>query len=170
MTQSNEKCQIQYGVVPICVVLGRHLNSSMCFYSDCISFHCLQLEEIGGLFYVFAQEFFNTLKEQTDIELENIVYFRDETHYFVMTAKKSSLLKRQVLKQVSKKSHPTNNDDNKPLLDMYRGIYSSCSFRNYRFFSYFWHINRPIIEAHQPTIKTTHNADQTYKGWGHLSM
>ncbi len=61
----------------------------------------LQLEEIGGLFYIFAQEYFNTLKERTGIELENVVYFRDETHYFVMTAKKSSLLKRQVLKQVS---------------------------------------------------------------------
>ncbi len=61
----------------------------------------LQLEEIGGLFYIFAQEYFNALKERTGIELENVVYFRDETHYFVMTAKKSSLLKRQVLKQVA---------------------------------------------------------------------
>lgn len=34
------------------------------------------------------------------IDLENIVYYKDETHYFVMTAKKKSLLKKGVIKQV----------------------------------------------------------------------
>ena len=33
-----------------------------------------------------------------DIDLENLVFYRDETHYFVMTAKKQSLLKKGVLK------------------------------------------------------------------------
>lgn len=33
--------------------------------------------------------------------MENIVYYKDDTHYFVMTAKKESLLKKGVLKAVS---------------------------------------------------------------------
>lgn len=39
------------------------------------------------------------------IDLENIVYYKDETHYFVMTAKKKSLLKKGVIKQV-RTTHP----------------------------------------------------------------
>lgn len=33
------------------------------------------------------------------IDLENIVYYRDDTHYFVMTAKKKSLLEKGVIKE-----------------------------------------------------------------------
>ncbi|KTG00191.1 hypothetical protein cypCar_00027186 [Cyprinus carpio] len=33
------------------------------------------------------------------VDLENIVYYKDDTHYFVMTAKKGSLLKKGVIKQ-----------------------------------------------------------------------
>ena len=40
------------------------------------------------------------LKAQTGIDLENIVYYKDDTHYFVMTAKKDSLLNKGVLKAV----------------------------------------------------------------------
>lgn len=36
------------------------------------------------------------------IDLENIVYYRDNTHYFVMTAKKQSLLDKGVIINVSK--------------------------------------------------------------------
>lgn len=36
------------------------------------------------------------------IDLENIVYYRDNTHYFVMTAKKQSLLDKGVVLNVSK--------------------------------------------------------------------
>ena len=41
------------------------------------------------------------LKADTDIDLENIVYYKDDTHYFVMTAKKDSLLRKGVLREVS---------------------------------------------------------------------
>lgn len=34
------------------------------------------------------------------IDLENIVYYKDDTHYFVMTAKKQCLLRLGVLRQV----------------------------------------------------------------------
>jgi len=37
----------------------------------------------------------------TGIDLENIVYYRDNTHYFVMTAKKQSLLDKGVIINVS---------------------------------------------------------------------
>ena len=56
--------------------------------------------EISGVAYVYRQNFFNDLAEKFGIELENIVYYKDETHYFVMTAKKGSLLRKNVLKKV----------------------------------------------------------------------
>ena len=56
--------------------------------------------EIGGVAYVYRQDFFNNLAKVHGIELENIVYYKDETHYFVMTAKKQSLLRKGVLKKV----------------------------------------------------------------------
>jgi len=40
------------------------------------------------------------LHNETGIDLENIVYYKGETHYFVMTAKKHSLLAKGVLRQV----------------------------------------------------------------------
>ena len=56
--------------------------------------------EISGVSYVYRQNFFDDLSSKFGIELENIVYYKDETHYFVMTAKKSSLLLKGVLKKV----------------------------------------------------------------------
>lgn len=60
----------------------------------------MQIREIGGLAFVFDQEFFNNLKMKCGVELENYVYYKDETHYFVMTVKKKSLLSKGILKQV----------------------------------------------------------------------
>ena len=60
------------------------------------------VEEISGVAFVYKQDFFNNLYEELGIALENIVYYKDETHYFVMTTKKHSLLDRKVLKKVSK--------------------------------------------------------------------
>ena len=51
-----------------------------------------QIEEISGVAFIFNQKFFNDLFEAKGIDLENIVYYKDETHYFVMTAKKQSLI------------------------------------------------------------------------------
>ena len=48
---------------------------------------------------LLLQKFFRSLKADMKIDLENIVYFRSDTHYFVMTAKKDSLLKRGVIKK-----------------------------------------------------------------------
>lgn len=41
------------------------------------------------------------MKKDLGIELENFVYYKDETHYFVMTVKKSCLIAKGVLKEVS---------------------------------------------------------------------
>lgn len=57
----------------------------------------MKIKELGGIASHFHQKLFTDLKVKYGIHLENIVYFRDETHYFVMTAKKESLLKRGVL-------------------------------------------------------------------------
>jgi len=51
-----------------------------------------EVEEISGVAFIFNQKFFNDLNDELGISLENIVYYKDETHYFVMTAKKQSLL------------------------------------------------------------------------------
>ena len=61
------------------------------------------VEEISGVAFVYKQDFFNNLYEELGIALENIVYYKDETHYFVMTTKKHSLLDRGVLKKVRRK-------------------------------------------------------------------
>ncbi|CAK9298856.1 unnamed protein product [Gordionus sp. m RMFG-2023] len=69
-----------------------------------------RLEEISGTSCIFNPSFFAKLKNFTDngetdggnggqIDLENLVYYKDDTHYFVMTAKKHSLLSTRVLKQ-----------------------------------------------------------------------
>ena len=60
-----------------------------------------RVEEISGVAFIYNQKFFHQLKEKTGIDLENIVYYKDATHYFVMTAKKQSLLDKGVLKHVS---------------------------------------------------------------------
>ncbi|XP_031146423.1 F-actin-monooxygenase mical1 isoform X2 [Sander lucioperca] len=58
-----------------------------------------QVAEISGVARIYNQKFFQELLTETDIDLENIVYYKDDTHYFVMTAKKKSLLKKGVIKQ-----------------------------------------------------------------------
>ncbi|KAL3883915.1 hypothetical protein ACJMK2_030141 [Sinanodonta woodiana] len=58
-----------------------------------------RVEEISGVAFIFNQKFFKDLYEKTGIDLENIVYYKDETHYFVMTAKKTSLQDKGVLKK-----------------------------------------------------------------------
>ena len=42
-----------------------------------------------------------SLSSVAGIDLENIVYYKDDTHYFVMTAKKQSLLDKGVILHVS---------------------------------------------------------------------
>lgn len=56
-------------------------------------------EEISGVAFIFNQSFFKELYSTTGIDLENIVYYKDETHYFVMTAKKHSLIDKGVIMQ-----------------------------------------------------------------------
>ncbi|XP_016126926.1 protein-methionine sulfoxide oxidase MICAL2-like [Sinocyclocheilus grahami] len=56
-----------------------------------------KVEEISGVAFIFNQKFFQDLRQETGIDLENIVYYKDKTHYFVMTAKKQSLLDKGVI-------------------------------------------------------------------------
>ncbi|XP_052397315.1 F-actin-monooxygenase mical1 [Carassius gibelio] len=58
-----------------------------------------QVQEISGVARIYNQQFFQELHSEIGVDLENIVYYKDDTHYFVMTAKKGSLLKKGVLKQ-----------------------------------------------------------------------
>lgn len=56
-----------------------------------------KVSEISGINFIYRQQFFRDLSIKHGIDLENIVYYKDDTHYFVMTAKKHSLLARGVL-------------------------------------------------------------------------
>uniref|UniRef100_A0A8C6RYW7 [F-actin]-monooxygenase MICAL1 n=1 Tax=Nannospalax galili TaxID=1026970 RepID=A0A8C6RYW7_NANGA len=58
-----------------------------------------QVPEISGVARIYNQKFFQNLLKATGIDLENIVYYKDDTHYFVMTAKKQCLLRLGVLRQ-----------------------------------------------------------------------
>jgi len=82
-----------------------------------------EVEEIGGIARQYDQDFFKEMNEETGVDLENIVYYKDEVHYFVMTAKKESLLASGVLKEDipdddgpkgrGKILHPSNVDKEK---------------------------------------------------------
>ncbi|KAF7233649.1 hypothetical protein EG68_04910 [Paragonimus skrjabini miyazakii] len=71
-----------------------------------------EVEEISGVASIFNQQFFARLASDTGVDLENIVYYKDETHYFVMTAKKHSLLAKGVLKQDREDSQSLLNSEN----------------------------------------------------------
>ena len=57
----------------------------------------------------YHQHFFTDLMEKHGIGLENLIYYKDQTHYFVMTATKESLLSKGVLL--------TNFEDRSTLLE-----------------------------------------------------
>ncbi|KIH64026.1 hypothetical protein ANCDUO_05665 [Ancylostoma duodenale] len=58
-----------------------------------------RVPEISGVAYIFNQSFFKEMYAKTGVDLENIVYYKDDTHYFVMCAKKQSLLDMGVILQ-----------------------------------------------------------------------
>ncbi len=55
------------------------------------------VKEIAGLSRQYHQDFFKGLMAEHEIDLENIVYYQGHTHYFVMTALRSSLIERGVI-------------------------------------------------------------------------
>jgi len=65
-----------------------------------------------GLLAVYNQSFFTELITKYKIELENLVYYRGETHYFVMTVKRKSLLERGICKKDAQHVPELLNKDN----------------------------------------------------------
>jgi F-actin monooxygenase len=65
------------------------------YYSD----EEASVQEHSGIASIFDQKFFLDLRHETKIDLENIVYYKDDMHYFVMTAKLKSLIKKGVIEQ-----------------------------------------------------------------------
>ena len=59
-----------------------------------------RIQELSGVMYFCRQDFFKSLSAKHGIDLENVVYYKDEHHYFVMTIKKQSLLNKGALKEV----------------------------------------------------------------------
>ena len=60
-----------------------------------------EVKEISGLSKQYNLDFFENIKKDKDVSLENIVYYKGDTHYFVMTATKESLLARGVLRSAA---------------------------------------------------------------------
>ena len=58
-----------------------------------------KVEELAGLAFHSQQEYFTSIEKEHGIGLENIVYFKDLTNYFVMTVKKGSLLENGILRK-----------------------------------------------------------------------
>ena len=69
------------------------------------------VEEIPGLARQNKMEYFKELEERYNVGLENIVYFKDMTNYFVMTVKKDSLLKNGILKEDMSKENLLDKDN-----------------------------------------------------------
>jgi hypothetical protein len=85
----------------------------------------LSLDEFGYISYA-KQEFFAGLKEKFGLSLENLVYYRDETHYFVMTPSKECLLTRGVLRSDSAELLDKTNVNREALLEVVRDVASYC--------------------------------------------
>jgi len=49
---------------------------------------------------IYNPSFFKEIQDKFNISLENLVYYKGETHYFVMTIKKNSLIDRNVFKEI----------------------------------------------------------------------
>jgi len=49
---------------------------------------------------IYHPAYFKEIQDKFNIQLENLVYYQGETHYFVMTIKKNSLIDRNVFKEV----------------------------------------------------------------------
>ena len=55
------------------------------------------VRQISGISKQFDQDFFNGMEKENGVSLENLVYYRGDTHYFVMTALKKCLIERGVI-------------------------------------------------------------------------
>lgn len=55
--------------------------------------------EIQGVAYIYRQQFFDALLAQTGVKLENIVYYKGDTHYFVMCGDKQNLVQKGIIKR-----------------------------------------------------------------------
>ena len=75
--------------------LGIGITANFVNYGSAVE---AEVDERSGIAYIYDQKFFNELRDETGIDLENIVYYKEDTHYFVMTAKRQSLLDKGVIK------------------------------------------------------------------------
>ncbi|CEF71156.1 Protein-methionine sulfoxide oxidase MICAL2 [Strongyloides ratti] len=55
------------------------------------------VRQVGGIGRQYKRQYFEELETETGCSLENCIYYKDETHYFIMTATKKSLLNKRVL-------------------------------------------------------------------------
>ncbi len=84
------------------------IESHICFIRAFNITQLPQVSQISGISRQYHQDFFKSMNEEVGIDLENIVYYRGETHYFVMTALRKSLIEKGVIL--------SDSDDRKALL------------------------------------------------------
>ncbi|ROT72714.1 putative protein-methionine sulfoxide oxidase mical3b isoform X8 [Penaeus vannamei] len=108
--------QLQCILLKVALLLGVEIYENVSFEERSQNLQRTRMKEISGVAFIFNQKFFKELYAATGIDLENIVYYKDETHYFVMTAKKQSLIEKGVilrdLQDTQQLLHPSNVDRN----------------------------------------------------------
>ena len=87
---------------------------------------------------LLLQKFFRSLKADMKIDLENIVYFRSDTHYFVMTAKKDSLLERGVIKKDTYDRDTMLRSDNIDRKQLEKFAIDASQVRNHLFLKFIY--------------------------------
>lgn len=68
------------------------------FKHDKTSVDEIRLKEFSRTGYFF-RSWFEEVSKETGVQLENFVYYKDETHYFVMAAKPAQLIQAGILKE-----------------------------------------------------------------------
>ncbi|PIK62103.1 hypothetical protein BSL78_00986 [Apostichopus japonicus] len=88
-----------------------------------------KFNDTGGKDVMKDLSFFTDLKEKTEVDLENLVYIRGETHYFVMTGKKDNLISRGVLKEDKAQAEilDKSNIDRDKLINLAKDVAQHCT-------------------------------------------
>jgi len=97
---------------------------------------------------LYQPAFFKEIQDKHNITLENLVYYKGETHYFVMTLKKNSLIDRNVFKEVKTQISDLlecSNIKQEELLALARDVATFCGVPATNDIVYN-HLNKPDVQ------------------------
>jgi len=97
---------------------------------------------------LYHPAYFKEIQEKFHVSLENLVYYQGETHYFVMTIKKNSLIDRDVFKEIRTDLSELvdyRNIKEDQLVDLARDIATFCGVPETNDIV-FNHLNKPDVQ------------------------